>query len=666
MSGRCHRAGVSGMSFASVVLLVAVFLVGSDFAGPKPAFASSAADFSPGNVITDARFHDSASMNVSQIQSFIQSKELNCVSGSTCLRDFRQTTFTRGADAQCSQYVGQPSEIASQILSRVATACGINPQVLLVLLEKEQGLVGSTSPSASRFSYATGFACPDTAPCDAQYIGFYNQVYKAAWQYRYYENNPRWFNWFPVGKVTKVLYNPDPSCDTQAVFIENQATANLYYYTPYVPNSAALANFYGVGDGCSAYGNRNFFRIFSDWFGSPSGAKSTFGSVDSVFPVVGGIQVTGWSLDPYASASSYIWVNVDGNGGPVLADRPLNWIDGAFPGAGPNHGYDTIIPTTPGPHSVCVYGTNSALLGCKTITVLPSQGAAGAIESVTASIGKISITGWSLNTTSADTSYIWVTLDGRGTSLAANGVSSTASTTYPSLGGNHGFSADIPASGGRHEICVSGYNSVPLGCRVVFSPESARGSFDAATAAVGTIVISGWSLDLAKSDSTFIWVTLDGVGQLFAADKPLNWINSYYPGAGSNHGFLQTLTASAGPHQICIWGTNSIVIGCKTVMVPSNGMGSFDSATAVPGGIRVTGWALDKTSSASVYVWANVDGNGGPIFANGYLDWIEGYVPGVGLSHGFDSLISAGPGTHQVCLFGLDSQSLGCKTALVG
>ena len=93
MSGRCHRAGVSGMSFASAVLLVAVFLVGFDLAGPKPAIASSAADFSPGNVITDARFHDTASMTVSQIQSFIQSKELNCVSGSTCLRDYRQTTF---------------------------------------------------------------------------------------------------------------------------------------------------------------------------------------------------------------------------------------------------------------------------------------------------------------------------------------------------------------------------------------------------------------------------------------------------------------------------------------------------------------------------------------------------------------------------------------------
>ena len=51
-------------------------------------------------------------------------------------------------------------------------------------------------------------------------------------------------------------------------YIQNQATANLYYYTPYQPNAAALRAGYGEGDGCSAYGNRNFYQYFTDWFGS--------------------------------------------------------------------------------------------------------------------------------------------------------------------------------------------------------------------------------------------------------------------------------------------------------------------------------------------------------------------------------------------------------------
>ncbi|MCA9330031.1 hypothetical protein KDA11_05255, partial [Candidatus Saccharibacteria bacterium] len=34
------------------------------------------------------------------------------------------------------------------------------------------------------------------------------------------------------------------------------------------PNSAALNNLRGTGNSCSAYGNRNFWRLYNDWFGS--------------------------------------------------------------------------------------------------------------------------------------------------------------------------------------------------------------------------------------------------------------------------------------------------------------------------------------------------------------------------------------------------------------
>ena len=50
--------------------------------------------------------------------------------------------------------------------------------------------------------------------------------------------------------------------------IKNKATAALYYYTPYVPNSAALGAGWGLGNSCSAYGNRNFYLYFTTWFGS--------------------------------------------------------------------------------------------------------------------------------------------------------------------------------------------------------------------------------------------------------------------------------------------------------------------------------------------------------------------------------------------------------------
>ncbi|MGW9346028.1 hypothetical protein ACWGR3_31290, partial [Streptomyces albidoflavus] len=176
-----------------------------------------------------------------------------------------------GADAMCGAYSGGTRERASTIIFKVAQACGINPQVILVTLQKEQGLVTHVWPSDWRYTIAMGQGCPDTAACDTRYYGFFNQVYGAAWQLKRYANPPgtsQYFTWYAPGKTWNILYNPNRDCGSSPVYVQNQATANLYYYTPYQPNAAALRAGYGEGDGCSSYGNRNFFNYFTDWFGS--------------------------------------------------------------------------------------------------------------------------------------------------------------------------------------------------------------------------------------------------------------------------------------------------------------------------------------------------------------------------------------------------------------
>jgi hypothetical protein len=122
-------------------------------------------------------------------------------------------------------------------------------------------------PWPKQFQKAMGYGCPDTAPCDAQYYGFYNQMFNAAKQFRSYANNPNSYNHIP-GQNNQVRFNPNPACGSSMVYIENKATAGLYNYTPYQPNGAAVGNLNGTGDACSAYGNRNFWRFFNDWFGS--------------------------------------------------------------------------------------------------------------------------------------------------------------------------------------------------------------------------------------------------------------------------------------------------------------------------------------------------------------------------------------------------------------
>jgi hypothetical protein len=251
------------------------------------ATAAEAGLWNPGYIISDAVFYDGDAISSGAVQSFLESRVTSCVAGYTCLRDYRQQTPSMAASSLCSAYSGG-NQSAAEIIANVGAACNINPRVLLVLLEKEQSLVTSRSPSQTRYNAATGFSCPDTAPCDPAYAGFFYQVYYAARQFQNYAATPTRWN-YQAGRVNNILYHPNTACGSAPIYIQNKATAALYIYTPYQPNAASLANLYGTGDGCSTYGNRNFWRIFTDWFGSPIETSSLLRTIEdsSVYLVSG-------------------------------------------------------------------------------------------------------------------------------------------------------------------------------------------------------------------------------------------------------------------------------------------------------------------------------------------------------------------------------------------
>ncbi|WP_116410401.1 carbohydrate binding domain-containing protein [Subtercola boreus] len=259
-------------TLVTVVVLAAGLTAVGQTLQPESAAALSGSSFDPGNIISDATFFDSTTMSESAVQGFLTDHGSSCITsgGSTCLKDFSSATNSRAASAYCSAYTGRSSETAAQIIVRVGVACSINPQVILVMLQKEQGLVDARSTTAGQYRSALGYGCPDTAACDATYYGFFNQVYSAASQFQRYAKNSTSWSYQP-GRTNNILYNPNASCGSAPVFIQNQATANLYIYTPYQPNAAALANLGGTGDACSAYGNRNFWVYFTTWFGDPTG-----------------------------------------------------------------------------------------------------------------------------------------------------------------------------------------------------------------------------------------------------------------------------------------------------------------------------------------------------------------------------------------------------------
>lgn len=246
-----------------VSLLLMTAFVMSSMPVPK-AEAASAANFQAGRIIDDSTFTNQNSMTISSIQAFLESKVSDCDAGHTCLKNFSEN-----------------GKSAAQIIWEQSRDLGINPQVLIVLLQKEQGLVTSTDPGNYEYTYATGFCVPDGTPppqCEGTY-GFTNQLYYAARMFRRIMNDDsRQYTPFLLGN-NNIPYSV--GCAGPTVFIQNRATLALYSYTPYQPNAAVLEYLYGVvpdghpGRSCAAYGNRNFWRNFNDWFGPSTGEGFT-------------------------------------------------------------------------------------------------------------------------------------------------------------------------------------------------------------------------------------------------------------------------------------------------------------------------------------------------------------------------------------------------------
>ena len=200
-------------------IIFAIFLL----LASSPAFA--AAD--PGNIISDRDMQDSNSISIATIDRFLNSR-----SGALGKLIFN---VIEGA--------GTIAKKVSEIIYATGKLNKINPKVLIITLQKEQSLIEDPSPSQGQLDWAMGYAvcdsCSKNDPAIQKYKGFVNQVNAAAGRFRYYFNNPGEFR-HQVGQI----YNIDDA----PVIIKNQATANLYNYTPHI------------------HGNQNFLRFWNQWF----------------------------------------------------------------------------------------------------------------------------------------------------------------------------------------------------------------------------------------------------------------------------------------------------------------------------------------------------------------------------------------------------------------
>ena len=692
------------IAVAASVLAVASVLVGFQITGPTAsqdsASALSGSQFDPGNIIPDSEFYNGGGMSETAIQTFLNAQVGTCAS-SSCLNVGRYSLNSHGADAMCNAVAGGTSLSAAQIIARVGAACGINPKVILVTLQKEQTLVnGGTArnPSAAVLARAMGYACPDSANggCDPAYSGVGNQVFWASWQWKRYGNpagTSNYFTWFGPGANRNVQYSPNAACGTKSVYIQNKATAALYYYTPYTPNQAALNNLYGTGDGCSAYGNRNFWRLYNDWFGV-STADNPFGGIDAKQYGPGYVQVGGWALDPNNKAAT---VQVQWySDGKLLGTLPANAsrpdVGRAYPGAGNNHGILSTLTVGGGTHSICAVGVNigagsNAQIGaCTTVNVL--QGTPfGGMNAVSKAAGQITVNGWAIDPDTQSPIRVDVYVDDVLASREpADATRGDVGRAYPNYGNNHGIDTTFAATGGNHRVCAYALNTAGsggnplLGCQTVtVADTSPFGGMDVTTSG-STATVNGWTIDPDTTNALQLQVQVDGVqvGTATAnASRPD--VGRAYPKFGANHGIKSSYDLTPGSHRICVTAVNvgggsNTALGCATFTIGASAspFGGMDAASPAAGRVQVNGWTIDPDQQGTALrVDTYMDGTGvasGP--ANAARGDVGRAYPAAGANHGINQAFAARAGSHTVCSYAINVGAgknvlLGCEVVAV-
>jgi hypothetical protein len=236
--------------------------------------------FNPSLLISDSQFSDTKSFSgPDAIQKFLDSKHSVLANTSA---DFL-AMLKEPADKTVKEGLEDPHPNASKVRTAAeliwdaAQSSGLNPQVILVTLNKEQSLITGDF-SADRLQraldFALGFGCPDGGGCGDVYKGFYHQLFGGLDETgsRYLGATKSLMRSFTTPGGRGPLYNGAPAqigqtiiiANTlggydgveaqQSVTIGNAATAALYRYTPHVFN-----------------GNYNFYRFFKEWFGYANG-----------------------------------------------------------------------------------------------------------------------------------------------------------------------------------------------------------------------------------------------------------------------------------------------------------------------------------------------------------------------------------------------------------
>ena len=305
----------------SITILVlatsSLFIFGMDRA--------KAATFNPSVIMDDHTFDQVNSMTAAQIDSFLNQFPHSCISqnagfssqdvvGYNPTNGFLYSTNSNGSPINVS---------AGTVIAHAAQAYGLNPQVLIAMMQEQEGIVDGSGPygcSALAITAAEGYGCPDggssynysgvdlyaingsevtsvsgTCVNSSLQIGFSQQVIHAAWLLKFGQQRSEGnYSWdVQLTTTTDNAGNPwvsnwNNSDDPQSCYGGPMTQGNWYNCPPGSnPAPAPYYDGYTTIDGQSIYvatgptaafywytphlaGNQGYYNIYSSWFGDPS------------------------------------------------------------------------------------------------------------------------------------------------------------------------------------------------------------------------------------------------------------------------------------------------------------------------------------------------------------------------------------------------------------
>jgi uncharacterized membrane protein len=203
------------------------------------------------------------------------------------------------------------------------------------------------------------------------------------------------------------------------------------------------------------------------------------------------------------------------------------------------------------------------------------------------------------------------------------------------------------------------------------------GSFDVATAGVGSVTVAGWAIDPDTAAPIAVHVYVGSAGTALIADTSRPDVGAAF-GYGNGHGFSATLPTNGGTYTVCAYGINAdgtpggnVGLGCRSVTGPTGPpIGSLDLAYGGPGRVTVAGWAIDPDTAAPIAVHVYVGPVGAALTAGEFRSDIASFFGPYGGNHAFNGVVNVPPGTYTVCAYGINvgggaNSTLGCRVVTV-